>query len=200
MRRRYEDTDDLQTAIAAELDIDRASLNRLAKKLGWKLRKDRPPRDLSPAVRLAIEAEHAIRAKLETEAEPPASAATAVEPEQEKANADAPALPSMAERLERAVDRELRAVELMRAVGGPQSSADAERTARTLASLTETLHRVRRLRTPETPATRSDDFDIPTDIDEFRRVLAQRIRNFVRSRTGGAISPAGDAGESVPPE
>jgi hypothetical protein len=106
----------------------------------------------------------------------------------------------MAERLERAVDEELRVVETMHLVGGPHSRVDAERTARTLASLTDTLHRVRRLRPPETPATGSDDFDIPADIDEFRRTLAQRIENFVRSRRDDAVSPAGDPGAPAPSE
>jgi hypothetical protein len=87
-------------------------------------------------------------------------------------------------RLHRAVLEELRAVEAMRAKL-KRNPADAERTARTLSSLTETLQKLQRLQytLPETEL--KDDDDMPADIDEFRNELARRINAFVDSRTGG---------------
>jgi hypothetical protein len=59
-RSRYEDTDETQTSIAASLDIDRSTLARLAGKGGWLLRKNRPPRDLSQADKINMEATEAL--------------------------------------------------------------------------------------------------------------------------------------------
>jgi len=194
-RRRYEETDEPQSSIAADFGVDRKTLDRLAKNEGWKLRRDRLPRDLPRHLRLALQSEDAIRAKIEGRVSDEAE----VE-EGAGAEAAAPSSTAIAARLERAVEQELRAVELMRALGGPHppTSADAERVARTLASLTDTLYRVRRLRTPDTPATGSDDFDdLPRDINEFRIALARRIEAFVRSRTGGIVSADGDASGST---
>jgi hypothetical protein len=180
-RRRYEETDETQDSIAADFGVSRKTLDRLAKNEGWALRKDRPPRDLPSELRLYDAAEQALLGE---------------------AGADAPSRTALADRLERAVEKELATVELMRANLGPIAgrSIEAERTARTLERLTETLSKVRRLREPGTPMTGSNDFDTPTDIDEFRRALAQRIENFVRSRTDAAVSPAGDTGEPDPPQ
>jgi hypothetical protein len=95
---------------------------------------------------------------------------------------------STIDRLEAAVLKELSVVETMRASLGaePLRPMDAERTARTLSTLTETLAKLRRLRLGAQPQAGSIDHDddIP-DIDEFRRDLARRIRLFVASRTGG---------------
>lgn len=190
-RRRYEDTDEPQACIAADFGVHRKTLDRLAKHEGWKLRKDRPPRDLPRHVQIADQSEQAVRARIEGHA----VEGSQVE-EGAGATPPAPSSSTMAERLERAVEQELRAVELMRALGGPHppTSADAERIARTLASLTDTLYRVRRLRAPDTLAMGSDDFDdLPRDIDEFRLALARRIEAFVRSRHGGAVSAGGEA-------
>jgi hypothetical protein len=181
-RRRYEETDEPQDSIAADFGVHRKTLDRLAKNQGWRLRKDRARRDLPPDLRLLTEAERAVRAEVEGEA-----------------GASAPASPSIADRLERAVERELAAVEIMRATLGPepQPPADAERTARTLERLTDTLFKVRRLRLPEAQtAGQYDDTDMPRDIDEFRRKLARRIEAFVRSRTDGAVPPAGGASDA----
>jgi hypothetical protein len=72
----------------------------------------------------------------------------------------------------------------------PQSPVDAERTARTLSTLTETLQKLRRMQCALTgtgPENNDhDDHDhadeLPLDIDEFRRELARRIDEFVASR------------------
>jgi len=63
---------------------------------------------------------------------------------------------------------------------------EAERMARTIATLTETLHRLQPMRCG-TPENKTDgdplDDDMPDDIDEFRINLARRIEAFVASRT-----------------
>jgi hypothetical protein len=176
IRRRYEDTDEPLASIAVDAGMLASSLNRKAKKLDWSLRKDRPPRDLPPALEVDIAAAAAVAAEV---------AATA----QAQPAAEAVAGVSVADRLERAVEKELRKVEIMRATLGaePQAAADAERTARTLATLTATLFKIRRLRTgdavPETRAGQGiDEADWPDDLDGFRGALARRIEIFVRSR------------------
>jgi hypothetical protein len=113
-----------------------------------------------------------------------------------------PALPSAIERIEKLVERELAAEEAVRSQLGSLARvpADAERCARTLATLTQTLHALTRLRGGVAPDSGShDDDDMPKDIDEFRRELARRMREFVRSRTGGRVcgaTPVVDGAES----
>jgi hypothetical protein len=86
--------------------------------------------------------------------------------------------------LHRAVLTELEAVKRMRAALDltPQSPLDAARTARTLSSLTETLHKLQRLACAM-PQAGHDNDDFPADPDEFRNELARRIDAFVASRT-----------------
>src|SRR5205085_5008678 len=93
---------------------------------------------------------------------------------------------SAIDRLEAAVLKELTTVETMRASLGaePLRPMDAERTARTLSVLTETLAKLRRLRLGARPQSDLTD-DIP-DIDAFRLDLARRIDLFVASRTDAA--------------
>ena len=59
----------------------------------------------------------------------------------------------------------------------PQGRVAAERTARTLSTLTDTLQKLQHLQCA-IPASGSD-YDMPADIDEFRRDLA-RIRCICR--------------------
>jgi hypothetical protein len=89
---------------------------------------------------------------------------------------------SAIERLERALLKELATVERMRASlkAEPLRPMDAERTARTLSVLTETLAKLRRLRLAAQP--QQDTPDDILDIDEFRRDLARRIEAFVASQ------------------
>ena len=92
--------------------------------------------------------------------------------------------PSTIERIERLVERELEAEEAARRALGPlpRQHGDAERCARTLATLTQTLHALARLRSGISPDNGLADDDMPRDIDEFRRELARRIRIFVQNR------------------
>jgi hypothetical protein len=178
-RQRYEETDDLQSTIAADIRISRGTLNRVAKAQGWVLRKDRPPRGLSQALKLDIEA---------TEAEHDKASQPSKAEDRNTAPDSPPVAGSVADRLEAALEEELRKVESLRGESGPRGkrSVEAERIARTLATLTETLFRVRRLREPGNINGSNDD-DLPADADGFRLALAHRIEVFVRSRADASV-------------
>ena len=87
-------------------------------------------------------------------------------------------------RLRRAVLDELTVVESLqeRLKNEPHSRVAAERTARTLSTLTDTLQKLQRRQCTLPETERKDDDDMPADIDEFRNELARRIRAFVESR------------------
>lgn len=171
-RHRYEHTEDSIPDIAVEFGIHKTTLLRLARREGW-VRYAAPPRDVSDATRLAAEA-----AALEA-----AAAEATAPPEPTPADAEPP---SEIDRLLRAVRTELDVYEAMRArlKHQPQSPLDAERTARTLSNLTDTLYRLQRLRAgiPEALHDHDDD-DMPADLDAFRDELARRIEAFMESRT-----------------
>ena len=176
-RRRYEETDETQVRIAADLGVDRGTLTRLARTHGWALRKDRPPTDIPEADKIARQATEAVM-----------NAAPADAPGKDVADTAIANDGSVADRLEAAVERELCKVENLRAgPGSPtERSVDHERVARTLATLTETLFKVRRLRQPGGSQATNDD-DLPSDADGFRINLAHRIDVFVRSRTDAGL-------------
>src|SRR4051812_17162058 len=189
-RQRYEKTDDWMSVIAADLHKSRATMYKIARANGWQLRKDRPPQGLPQALKLDIEAGDAVDNK----------APEAPDAGDRSARPDAPLDPvSMAARLEAALENELRKVESLRGESGPRGkrSAEAERVARTLATLTETLFKVRRLRQPGNISGRNDD-DLPADPDAFRLALAERIEAFVRSWTNAAVSQPDQSGDGEP--
>jgi hypothetical protein len=81
----------------------------------------------------------------------------------------------------RSIEREITRIEVI--VGGhhvdPEQRTEAERRARTLASLTKTLAEVRRLRADEELQRPADDDAIPRDLDELRRALSRRLEQLV---------------------
>ena len=164
-RRRVEQTLESMTSIAGKFGMHHSVLSKLIQRERWM----RPEaalhqRGLSPAMRLAAEADALV---------------------------DAPAPPDAAalDRIEQAVLTELATVETMRASldKEPLRPIDAERTARTLSIHAETLAKLRRHRLAAAPQAGSDhDDDLPADIDEFRHGLARRIRAFIASRTAGS--------------
>lgn len=91
------------------------------------------------------------------------------------------------------IERELCRIETI--VSGRDAGArrgEAESRARVLASLARTLKEVKRLRdeaAQEESAKDADDDAVPRDLDEFRRVLSQRLDEMVAGR---APLPAGD--------
>jgi hypothetical protein len=80
-------------------------------------------------------------------------------------------------RVSRAIEHELAQIETI--VGGrhvPRAQrSEAERRARTLASLARTLNEVKRLRAEEEKPKAADDDVMPRDLDEFRRELSRRL-------------------------
>jgi hypothetical protein len=181
IRRRYVETDETQTSIALDYGRSRRTIGNLAKDQGWQLRQDRPPLGLSSARKLDIAATEA----LGKQASPDAAKAEG----ENAAPDDAPIAGSVAARMEAALEKELRKVESLRGEFGrpAQRSIEAERIARTLATLTETLFKVRRLREPGS-VTASNDDDLPADTHGFRISLAHRIDVFVRSRADASVS------------
>jgi hypothetical protein len=186
--------------IATDHGVSLRTVNTLIEREGWPLRRDRErdrQRDLPEPMRLLRQASALVAAR--------AAAGAGSAPHDVPAIADAPAMgvepaspdhTATIERLARLVERELAAEEAMRAQLGAlaRPPAEAERCARTLAALTQTLHALQRLRcglVPDTGADRDDDF--PRDLDEFRLELARRIDAFIESRADDA-----DAGGDQP--
>lgn len=101
---------------------------------------------------------------------------------------------AIAARIRRAVEQELDAVEKIIRELSPQATEDAERAARTLASLARTLEEVGRLDAQYLIPRReeNDDDRGPADNDEFLRELARRLDAF-------AGRNAGDRARLAPP-
>ena len=144
-------------------------------------------RGLSPAMRLAAQADalaaaphpNPLPASGEREQTEPAAPASHDPEHAAPASLDNATI----DRLEAAVLKELATVETMRANlrAEPRRPADAERTARTLSVLTETLAKLRRMRLAAQPQQDNAHDDMPADIDEFRNELARRIDALVAS-------------------
>jgi hypothetical protein len=193
IRRRYVETDETQTSIGLDHGRSRKTISNLAIDMGWPLRKDRPPRGLPPALKLYKEASEALAKQTSPDA-PKTEGENAA-----AADADAPNAGSVAARMEAALEKELRNVESLRGEFGrpEQRSIEAERIARTLATLTETLFKVRRLRDPGNISGSNDD-DLPSDADGFRLALAHRIEAFVRSRIDASVSEGDKRADGEP--
>lgn len=95
---------------------------------------------------------------------------------------------AVAARIQGAVEREMDAVERVLDKLGPADGAEAERSARTLASLARTMHEIAALARPDdvTPPDEADDDAIPCDIDALRNELARRIHAIIDARQAGA--------------
>jgi hypothetical protein len=88
---------------------------------------------------------------------------------------------ALVERVTSAVERELSQIEVI--VGGSHVNrtqrTEAERRARTLASLARTLTEVRKLRAEEEKLKPPDEKLSPRDIEQFRTELAQKLDRLV---------------------
>jgi hypothetical protein len=196
-KRRIENTLKSTTAIAGDLGIDRSVLWRLVRLYGWvRPARSLRLRSLSPVARLAMQVEALTDSAHSRESGNPEPSTqqelgprlslppTPIGGGDERTEKPSAADNTTIDRFEAAVLKELSVVETMRASlrSEPLRPTDAEHTARTLSSLTETLSKLRRLRLAAQPHAGSPhDDDIP-DIDEFRRDLARRIEAFVASQ------------------
>jgi len=108
---------------------------------------------------------------------------------------------ALVERVTRAVERELSQIEVI--VGGSHVNADrrteAERRARTLASLARTLTEVRKLRADEHRVKPQDDPDRPRDLEELRRRFSERIGQLRQARLARAAEGNESGGDGLPP-
>ena len=185
----YECTDTLVDDIAELLGISRGTLFVRIKEWGWVPRLQVAPR-IPRRTRLTL---------AQSESAPPAP--TPGGGESGQAAAAVPDAPFTVEQLARTGERELEAIEKILAglPPGEERPAQAERVARTLASLTRTLNEIRRMRHPApalmeeadftaSAAASENDDDLPREIDEFRRELARRIDAFVASWSDAALS------------
>jgi hypothetical protein len=172
-KRLYETTDTPTRVIAATMDISRGCLNDRIAEWGWQRRRH------TKAL--------------------PAPAVT------EAAAAQQPALPQVlepplpfAERLRRVIDAEMQVAERTLRVLGPSSSAEAERTARVLATVCRTVQEIRASAEGRIATNEADNDPVPVDIDEFRIALAGRIEAFVATeRTAADGQVSSDAGDTA---
>jgi len=101
-------------------------------------------------------------------------------------------LPALLARVSSAIERELTQIEIIICGAHVQSRqrSEAERRARTLASLARTLREVMLLREKD-EKNREDDDTVPRDIGELRRKLAQRLDALVADAKAAHPGEAG---------
>lgn len=201
VRQRYEETDQLIVSIAAEFGVGERTIGRWISAHGWRKRSLRT-RGLPVALQLLEEAKKLAASSQEA---PP----TPTLPFSGRGSSPPPEQASPIDRLEALAVLEIDAEEAAHAqrLGKHSVAKASERSARTLATLTQTLHTLQRMRAglpAEHESISDDDFardditrdDMPADIDEFRRDLARRIDAFVASRTDGDAAD-GDAASAA---
>ena len=172
----YEETDMPLHEIAARMGLRRRTLNNRIVEWNWTRRR---------YTRGGTEAEQDAVASM------PAIRASAIAAPASKVSPAEPALPYAA-RLQRIVDGQLAVIERTLKVMGPASSAEAERTARTLATISRTVQEIKATAEGRMSSDEADDDPVPRDIDEFRRELARRIRGFIEARRNGAGGFSGE--------
>lgn len=164
-RQLYEGTSVPVYDIASLLGIGLTTLHRKMKLWGWKPRSARL-REIAAAAEADI--------SLDTIREIAAPALHVAENE------------TLIDRVRAAVEREIVAIEavLTRVEGARLRSTDAERAARTLATLVKTLREVAALQRDENSEAEGDDAseDEFRDLEEFRSELAERLDRLRRSR------------------
>jgi hypothetical protein len=167
--------------IAALMGVSRKTITKNIKRWGLPMRRPVPqPIELAHAVRGAVMADISAG---RLDAPPLVGEAL----EQRRA--------AVALRLLEAAEQEIRAVQKVLAVLDPSNRDEAERTARTLASISKTLCGAAALNRPE-DGTLNDDPQqdpVPGDIDEFRRELARRLRGLIDAERRGAKPDSDEA-------
>jgi len=179
-RRDYETTNKTLARIALDHEVSERTINRWRDAEGWARRSERV-HELPPALRALQEATALLTERAAAAPRPDAPEAAA--PATGVPDAPEASGPSSIERIERLVQQELAAEEATRAGLGrlPRTPADAERCARILSTLTQTLYALARLRGAAAPDRETDHDDMPADIDDFRRALARRIEACLES-------------------
>jgi hypothetical protein len=185
----YEHTTIPVPAIAERLGVGASTLFRHARRLGWRPRRRQHQ---WPDVAAAAPPIETIAQMAPTSPTAPGAPAPADEPggdaissPEQTTQSGAGEDRSLGLRLQRAVERELAAVEAIISRLGrySQHPGEAERAARTLASLARTLNEVMRLNAPQPPPA-ADDEPVPRDFDELRRALSQKLERLVAEQSG----------------
>jgi len=171
-RYRYEETDELLVSIADRLGIGERTLQRYIARWKWR---PRLPKPQSPP------------ASIETSG--PDHAQPAVVP-----CAVAPDVAQVAQSIRAVVEQEVAAIAAIVAkLPRSANSIEADRVARTLATLTRTLQEALRLGAPASSEDNADDGRGPSDPDEFIREVARRLEEFAQrledDGSAGAASP-----------
>jgi CRP-like cAMP-binding protein len=167
-RRLYELTMTPTHDIAMYLGIARSTFNNRVNEWGWTKRAvNRAAVDIARVVRAGAVA--ALTAQADGEA---------------AADATADRHAALAKRILDVVEREMDAVEAVLKQLGPADTAEAERSARTLASLARTMREIAALARSDdvTPPDDPDDDAVPRDIDALRDELARRIHAIIDAR------------------
>jgi plasmid stabilization system protein ParE len=100
----------------------------------------------------------------------------------------------LVERVAQAVDRELAEIEgIVGTLHGKSRPTEAERRARTLASLARTLSEVRRLRAADETQKPDDEPSAARDLEEFRKILFKRLEE-MPGRAAALPAAEDDAG------
>ena len=147
--------------IAALLGFSRNTLYRRAAEWGWKRRKT-GALDLTRLGR-----SKGMRTRAVLVARPRKGGGVVPQAPQERV--------ALAERIQALGERELDAVEQVLAVLGPSDPAEAERAARTLASVARMLRELLQLDLPTTSSDRDHDEPPARDLAELRRSLARKL-------------------------
>ena len=207
IRHRYEHTDEPLSLMAADLGCCGETVRNIAKREGW-VRFVPPPRDLTPAARLAARAAALTEQSDAAVSLPPPIAErigggeeNAVPPAQNDtvpASAQPPQVADTAVQLHHELQGLLVEVRATRERMKRESYGkhDLREISQVIANLTTTLRTLQPLLCPASQAgTDDDDYDdIPADLDAFRDALARRIETFLASRPdeGVAEDAAGD--------
>ncbi|MGB9364928.1 MAG: hypothetical protein WCE79_02830 [Xanthobacteraceae bacterium] len=163
-RYRYVETDEPNVSIARRLGISERTFSRNVVKWGWERRRQSARKQMAQAA-----------------PDPVAPHLPELTPEDQAAAAD----------IEASVQHTIAAIRMIVArLPKGRSVSAAERSARTLATLTRTLQEVVRLRPKQTPPELTNDRG-PANTDEFLKDLARRMDAFADARLGIGIPAAG---------
>jgi hypothetical protein len=190
-RRKYEEGDETNAAIAAFLGISERPFDRLRAAQGWRPRRVAIPPELKAATRL-----HERALRLETEAPPPLIPAQAgIQDGSDgghseetgsplaRGRAEIPsAPPSAVAQVEQAVLEKLAALRAAQAQfrAMPANAPAWRHSAQTLDLLAKTLERLTALRRKEQPpAQLCPDCASPVEVEELRRSLCERLEALV---------------------
>lgn len=186
LKHRYERTDEPMRSLSREFKIGISTLSALVEKQGWQKRSQRT-RNRLPTEHLLTEAQDLVASLPPRDAaalyrESPSRAA--------RAEADEDEVLSPVDRMEAIVVKEIAAEESIRAEldATPRLRGEAERCARTISILSQTLQTLQKVREAQRKEAErcqhDENDDVPTDIEAFREALARRIDAFMRSREG----------------